>query len=67
MVVWFKNYGIASSQLDRIRKEKIKLTVCVDKVAASGGYMMACVGDKILAKTSSHNWFNRCCRSDTKF
>ncbi len=44
-----QSYGLASSQLDRIRKEKIKLTVCVDKVAASGGYMMACVGDKILA------------------
>ena len=43
------SYGLASSQLDRIRKRKIPLTVCVDKVAASGGYMMACVADKILA------------------
>jgi len=43
------SYGLASSQLDRIRKCNIPLTVCVDKVAASGGYMMACVADKILA------------------
>ena len=39
------SYGLASSQLDRIKKAKLKLTICVDKVAASGGYMMACVGD----------------------
>jgi len=43
------SYGLASSQLDRIKKKGIHLTVCVDKVAASGGYMMACVADKILA------------------
>jgi serine protease SohB len=43
------SYGLASSQLDRIKKQGIPLTVCVDKVAASGGYMMACVADKILA------------------
>ena len=43
------SYGLASSQLDRIRKAQIPLTVCVDKVAASGGYMMACVADKIIA------------------
>jgi len=43
------SYGLAASQLDRIRKQNIPLTVCVDKVAASGGYMMACVADKILA------------------
>ena len=42
-------YGLASSQLDRIRQSGIKLTVCVDKVAASGGYMMACVADEIHA------------------
>lgn len=42
-------YGLAASQLDRIRQKKIPLTVCVDKVAASGGYMMACVADKIVA------------------
>lgn len=43
------SYGFAASQLDRIKKSGIPLTVCVDKVAASGGYMMACVADKILA------------------
>ncbi|MBB1520915.1 protease SohB [Aquipseudomonas guryensis] len=43
------SYGLASSQLARIRDAGIPLTICVDKVAASGGYMMACVGQKILA------------------
>jgi len=43
------SYGLAAAQLDRIRSRNISLTVCVDKVAASGGYMMACVGDRILA------------------
>jgi serine protease SohB len=43
------SYGLASSQLARISSKGIPLTVCVDKVAASGGYMMACVADKILA------------------
>ncbi|MYM62341.1 protease SohB [Pseudomaricurvus sp. HS19] len=43
------SYGLASSQLDRIKQQGISLTVCVDKVAASGGYMMACVADRILA------------------
>lgn len=43
------SYGLASSQLDRLSKKGIPITICVDKVAASGGYMMACVGDKILA------------------
>ncbi len=42
-------YGLAASQLDRIKKKNIPLTVCIDKVAASGGYMMACVADRILA------------------
>jgi serine protease SohB len=42
-------HGLASSQMERIRKAGIPLTVAVDKVAASGGYMMACVADKILA------------------
>ena len=42
-------YGLAASQLDRIRQANIPLTVCVDKVAASGGYLMACVADKIVA------------------
>jgi serine protease SohB len=43
------SYGLAASQLDRIRKQGVPLTICVDKVAASGGYMMACVADKILS------------------
>lgn len=42
-------YGLASSQLDRIRQHDIPLTVSVDKVAASGGYMMACVANNIIA------------------
>ncbi len=42
-------YGLAASQLSRITERKIPLTVCVDKVAASGGYMMACVANKIVA------------------
>ncbi|MES2820059.1 MAG: protease SohB [Pseudomonadota bacterium] len=43
------SYGLASSQLARIRQAGIPLTVCVDKVAASGGYMMACIGDTIIS------------------
>ncbi len=42
-------YGLAASQLERIKQRNIPLTVCVDKVAASGGYMMACLADKIVA------------------
>jgi serine protease SohB len=42
-------YGLAASQLQRIRDKGLKLTICVDKVAASGGYMMAVVGHQILA------------------
>ncbi len=42
-------HGFAASQLSRIKQKGIPLTVAVDKVAASGGYMMACVADKILA------------------
>jgi len=42
-------YGLAASQLQRIRDRGIPLTTAVDKVAASGGYMMACVADKIIA------------------
>jgi len=43
------SYGLAASQLKRIRDRSIPLIACVDKVAASGGYMMACVADRILA------------------
>lgn len=42
-------YGLAAMQLSRIRDAGINLTVCVDKVAASGGYMMACVADNLIA------------------
>ena len=41
-------YGLAASQLQRIKDKGVPLTVTVDKVAASGGYMMACVADKIV-------------------
>lgn len=43
------NYGLAASQLVRIKEKKIKLTIAVDLIAASGGYMMACVADQIIA------------------
>ncbi|WP_237060790.1 protease SohB [Microbulbifer sediminum] len=43
------NYGLAASQLARVRTAGVRLTIAVDKVAASGGYMMACVADRIIA------------------
>ena len=56
VVVRLENYGgvvhehgLAASQLSRIRDAGIPLTVCVDKVAASGGYLMACVANRIYA------------------
>lgn len=42
-------YGLAASQLQRLRDRNIPLIAAVDKVAASGGYMMACVANKIVA------------------
>jgi len=42
-------HGLAASQLQRIKDAKLTFTISVDKVAASGGYMMACVADKIVA------------------
>lgn len=42
-------YGLAASQLQRLRDKNIPLTIAVDKVAASGGYMMACVGNRIIS------------------
>ncbi|MGV3344368.1 protease SohB [Enterobacteriaceae bacterium LUAb1] len=42
-------YGLAASHLQRLRDKGIRLTAAVDKVAASGGYMMACVADRIIA------------------
>ena len=43
------SYGLAASQLQRLRAARIPLTACIDKVAASGGYMMACVAEQIVA------------------
>jgi serine protease SohB len=43
------SYGLAASQLQRVRDAGVPLTIAVDKVAASGGYMMACVADRIVA------------------
>lgn len=42
-------HGLAASQLVRLRERGIPLTAAVDKVAASGGYLMACVADRIIA------------------
>ncbi|MGC9421673.1 protease SohB [Vibrio sp.] len=42
-------YGLAASQLDRLKAAQLPLTIAVDKVAASGGYMMACIADKIVS------------------
>ncbi|MDO6712236.1 protease SohB [Aliiglaciecola sp. 2_MG-2023] len=42
-------YGLAASQLQRLKDKNIHLTAAVDKVAASGGYMMACVADNVLS------------------
>lgn len=42
-------YGLGASQLMRLRNANIKLTVIIDKIAASGGYLMACVANQILA------------------
>ena len=42
-------YGLAAAQLIRLKDAGFDLTICVDKIAASGGYMMACTANKILA------------------
>lgn len=42
-------YGLAAAQLHRIRNKGITLTACIDKMAASGGYLMACVANQIIA------------------
>lgn len=42
-------YGLAASQLQRIKDANMKLVISIDKIAASGGYMMACVADHIIA------------------
>lgn len=43
------HYGLAAAQLVRLRDRKIKVTACIDRIAASGGYLMACVADEIHA------------------
>jgi serine protease SohB len=43
------SYGFAASQLQRIRDAGIPLTACIDKVAASGGYLMACVANRVIS------------------
>lgn len=47
-------YGLLASQLERVREKGIHLTVCVDNVAASGGYLMSCVANKIVAAPFSY-------------
>ncbi|WP_168399826.1 protease SohB [Acinetobacter indicus] len=42
-------YGLAAAQLVRLRDAGFHLTICVDKVAASGGYMMACIANEIIS------------------
>ena len=42
-------YGLAAAQLLRLKTGGLPLTICVEQVAASGGYLMACVADKIIA------------------
>ncbi|MGQ4006319.1 protease SohB [Francisellaceae bacterium CB300] len=42
-------YGFAAAQLERIRQAGLTLTICIDQVAASGGYMMSAVGHKIIS------------------
>ncbi len=43
------HYGLAAAQLVRLRDRKIKVTACIDRIAASGGYLMACVADHVIA------------------
>ncbi len=42
-------YGLAAAESVRLRDAGFNLTICVDKVAASGGYMMACIANQIIA------------------
>ncbi|QHH94549.1 putative protease (SohB) [Acinetobacter proteolyticus] len=42
-------YGLAAAQLVRLRDAGFNVTICVDKVAASGGYMMACIANEIIS------------------
>ena len=47
-------YGLCAAQLERLRNKGVHLTVCVDNVAASGGYLMSCVASKIVAAPFSY-------------
>ena len=71
-------YGLAASQLARFKEAGLKLTICVEQVAASGGYMMACTADKIVASpfavlgsigviSDVPNFFNRLQREGIEF
>lgn len=42
-------YGLAAAQVERLKAAKIKLTIAIDKVAASGGYLMACLADHLIS------------------
>ena len=42
-------YGLCAAELKRLVDNDINLTVCINKVAASGGYLMSCVASKIIA------------------
>ncbi|HIH2763581.1 MAG TPA: protease SohB [Candidatus Azoamicus sp.] len=50
---FINNYGLAAAQFERIKKKNIKLTISIDLVAASGGYLIASLGDKIIASEFS--------------
>lgn len=43
------NYGLAAAELARLKGRVRQLTIMIDRIAASGGYLMACVGDRIYA------------------
>ncbi|MFV5525143.1 protease SohB [Acinetobacter variabilis] len=42
-------YGLAAAQLVRLREAGFHVTICIDKVAASGGYMMACIANEVIS------------------
>jgi len=42
-------YGFAASQLERLRNNNVYFSVCIDQIAASGGYLMACIANRIYA------------------
>ena len=57
-------YGLAAAEILRLRERKIKVTASVDQVAASGGYMMACAADRIVAApfalSAASGWSRQC-------